>query len=369
MYKIIITIDYEIHGNGDGNPYELMVEPTNRMIELFNKYGAKLSIMADVAEIMKFKEYYDTNGRDSYHYVLIERQLQQAIMMGHDVQLHIHSGYVDAKIDKKKLYVNWDDYNLCLLPRDRIETIIRNCKDFLIRMLKAVKEDYECIAFRAANWSMMPTKAIYDGLVNNQIRIDTSVFKYGKRSNKVCFDYSEAYDPLIPWMASKSNICERDDNGSLMEIPIYCEQRHFIHFITPIRLFRVIRARFHKHEKIDLYSKYGHSRSDSMVENTSKPRKRKLSKLLSLFNRQMAWKMDINQATGSQLIGAIKRIQAKYGKVDGDIPIVLIGHSKSFLRFNERTLEPFLKYVTEHSDKFEFATFGDIDTDKYYGGR
>ncbi len=62
------TFDYEIHGNGDGCPYELMVEPPSRMMELFERYGAKLTIMADVAEILKFREYRDQFGRDDYHY-------------------------------------------------------------------------------------------------------------------------------------------------------------------------------------------------------------------------------------------------------------------------------------------------------------
>ena len=34
MLKIIFTLDYEIHGNGDGCPHELMVEPTDRMLRL-----------------------------------------------------------------------------------------------------------------------------------------------------------------------------------------------------------------------------------------------------------------------------------------------------------------------------------------------
>ena len=54
MLNVIFTIDYEIHGNGEGSPHELMVEPTRRLLDLFEKYGAKLTIMADVAEILKF---------------------------------------------------------------------------------------------------------------------------------------------------------------------------------------------------------------------------------------------------------------------------------------------------------------------------
>ena len=57
MLQVIFTLDYEIHGNGEGCPRELMVEPTRRMLELFDQFGAKLTIMADIGEILKFKQY------------------------------------------------------------------------------------------------------------------------------------------------------------------------------------------------------------------------------------------------------------------------------------------------------------------------
>jgi hypothetical protein len=65
MLKVVFT--HEIHGNGEGCPYELMVEPTRRMMALFERYGAKLTTMADVAENLKFKEHQERVGRDDYH--------------------------------------------------------------------------------------------------------------------------------------------------------------------------------------------------------------------------------------------------------------------------------------------------------------
>src|SRR5579871_5708006 len=100
MLKVLFTVDYEIHGNGDGNPYDLMVEPTNRMMDLFDSYGAKLTIMADIAEILKFKQYEEQFGRDDYQYNAIAAQLRDAIRRGHDVQLHIHSSYFNARLNK-----------------------------------------------------------------------------------------------------------------------------------------------------------------------------------------------------------------------------------------------------------------------------
>src|ERR1035441_4135851 len=102
VVRVIFTLDYEIHGNGEGCPYELMVEPTARLLHLFDAYGAKLTIMADIAEILKFKQYADQHGKDDYHYRDIAAQLQTAVRGGHDVQLHIHSSYFNATHDGRR---------------------------------------------------------------------------------------------------------------------------------------------------------------------------------------------------------------------------------------------------------------------------
>ena len=45
---------------------------TSRMLGLFNKYGAKLTVFADVAEIISFKSYYEKTGKDKFHSKKIE---------------------------------------------------------------------------------------------------------------------------------------------------------------------------------------------------------------------------------------------------------------------------------------------------------
>jgi hypothetical protein len=96
MLKVLFTLDYEIHGNGEGSPRKLMIEPTGRLLRLFDQYGAKLTIMAEIAEILRFKEYAEEQKRDDWNYGGIVSQLQQAVTSGHDVQLHIHSSYFGA---------------------------------------------------------------------------------------------------------------------------------------------------------------------------------------------------------------------------------------------------------------------------------
>jgi len=356
MFKIVFTLDYEIHGNGDGSPYSLMIEPTKRLLNLFNKYGAKLTILADVAEILKFKEYFDLYGEDKYYYQDIIKQLQYVILSGHDVQLHIHSSYFGAKYENGRWLQNWETYNLAELSYNKIYKIVKECKDWLESNIRTVKNGYKCNVFRAANWSMMPSKNIITALIDNKIKLDTSVYKYGKQSGIVNYDYTNASDSLIPWFVDENNVCKEDKNGKLLECPIYCENRYFFHFITLIRVYRMIRAKFHKHKV---------SKESSIKIKKSSNIRNPIKKLFKVLKTRHPWKLDFNQATGKQLINAIKRITDKYSDEKIDIPIVLIGHSKTFIKLNEINMKTFLKYLQKNNDKYSFSLFQDLHLENY----
>lgn len=356
MYQVLFTLDYEIHGNGDGSPYELMVEPTYRLMNFLEKYGAKLTIFADVAEIIKFKEFYEKTGEDKFYAQDIEEQLKYAIKNGHDVQMHIHSSYFKAQYKGGKWNQHWEEYNLAELPFERIDEIVVQCKDYLENLLRPVKSDYRCDCFRAANWSMMPGKNILSVLEKNGFIIDSSVFKYGKRSGRVTFDYSEAEDKLIPWYADTNNINKENTAGKILEIPIYSENRYFPAFVSPLRVFRMVRAQFHKHKKVQSAPSSGNQKSGI------------ISKLFRNFTTRHAWKLDFNQASGRMLINACKRILKEYGNPSQPLPIVLIGHSKTFIKLNETLISSFMKYLSKNDKTYEFVIFNEIQREQFRRG-
>jgi hypothetical protein len=350
MLHVIFTVDYEIHGNGDGDPNGLMVEPTARMLHLLDEYGAKLTIMADVAEILRFKEYAETTGRDDYGYQAIVKQLLTAISSGHDVQLHIHSSYFNAVHEQNRWTQDWSEYDFAMLPYERMDWMVRTCKEYLESLLKPVNQDYACTAFRAANWSVSPSSNVVKALLNNQITMDTSVFKFGRRNGAVTFDYSDAHSALLPWRASESNICVQDRNSSLWEVPIYTEKRWLGAFLARGRLYRVMCDVFHKgpFNVSHVKSKNG--------ELGAVRRRSKLASMQTLF-RSHAWKADFNQCDGRQLVGALQRAERSLTHEPAiQVPFVLIGHSKLFTKANEGTLRPFLAHILKNPDRYSFGT-------------
>ena len=349
-YNLIFTLDYEIHGNGDGNPMELMVEPTYRLMTLLEKYHQKLTIMADVAEILCFKRYAAETGRDDYHVGDIEAQLCDAIKRGHDVQLHVHSSYFKAQYKNGAFDQCIEEYNMAALPIERIDKMVGESVSYLENLLKPIKKDYKVWLFRAANWSMMPTPNLYQVLVKHGITHDTSVYKGGCQGGNVCYDYREAYDNLFAYPSSMANINERDEMGRLVEMPIYTEMRPFWDFVTPMRVFRMIRAKFHKHKKNDGLSREQSSPNDELQKKANKEDRSKLT--IKSFFRLSPMKMDFNQVNSRGLKRMMRNIMRRVDNQKSiinnrtSIDVVLIGHSKTFVPYNEQTLEPFLKWIS-----------------------
>jgi hypothetical protein len=362
MYKVLFTSDYEIHGSGMGSPQELIVEPTTRMLDQLDRHEAKLTIMADIGEILKFKEYAERTGNDRFHWREISEQMRRAVRTGHDVQLHIHSSYFNATWDEAKSFWKQDyaEYDLASLPYERLRDMIRQGKLLLEETCRQAKADYRCFAFRAANWSMHPSRNIVRALVDEGFRIDTSVWKFGEYDDLVKFDYRAAHSDLVPWPVDPNDVCRRDPDGRLFEFPIYTERQPLWVFLTPNRVYRVIAQRLNPLPNPDPVA-------DPMSSSGSAGRSltEKLLGKAKMLVRQHPWKMDFNQCTGKQLIDGLRRVEARYGHPDVALPFVLIGHSKTFTRHNERSLRPFLEFVAAHPDRFSFGTFADFDAERY----
>lgn len=329
---------------------ELMVEPTARMLRVFDQYGAKLTIMADVAEILKFKEYADTRGQDAYHYREVVAQLQQAIRGGHDVQLHIHASYFNATHDGRSWRQDWSEYDFAGLPQARLDEVVGIGKRFLESLLQPVQPGYRCSVFRAANWSVSPSERVVRALTRHGFSVDTSVFKYGRREGRVSFDYASAPSEMMPWLASDTALWRPDPRGRIWEVPIYAERRGLLSFFSLNRIYRACLGRLHRFPKVP---------GDGVDAAGTGASARRRGRFAGLLGKH-AWKADFNQCTGRQLLRALNRAAGRHDGPGVQAPFVLIGHSKLFTAWNEASLRPFLRHVKADPSRFRFGTFHDL---------
>lgn len=350
MYKVIFTSDYELHG-GNGSPRDLLVEPALRMLELLDRYGAKLTLMADAGELLKFKQYSDLHGEDRFHWRAIEAQLRRAVRTGHDVQLQLNPSWFDATWDERagKWVQDSSAYDLARLPYSRVRVMIRNGKRLLEDTCRVATPGYKCIAFRAQHWSMRPSATVVRALVDEGFSIDTSVWPGGRGEGLVRFDHSRAPSAVVPWPVSERNACERDPDGTLFEVPIYTERRPLWAFLTTHRLRRAIARRGTDHRE----------------ERVSRSLRRTIGRGASMLLRAHPWRMDVDRCTGRELVRGLRRAEASHGHPDVPLPLVLVGRAWAFTKRTERLLRPFLEYVADHPERYGFSTFGELDLERY----
>ena len=344
----LYTLDYEINGDGTGSPDELMVEPTRDLMSLLEDHGARITIMAEVAEIMRFRSYLEETGNDRFGYRRIADQLCTAVDRGHDVQLHIHPSFMEAEYRDGSWQQNWAEYSFGDLSAERATHVVMQCKSFLEELLQPVKSNYKCEAFRAGNWAIMPSSNPITALVKNNIIVDSSVFKHGYRNDVVQFDYRCAESDLVPWQADAIDIRRAASEGSLWEYPIYAEALQPWRFVSPARLYNAYRRWRDGHRFVGQGERVASESSDSV----------KRSKLQKITEAQ-AWRADFNQCSGSQLSAALDRAHVRYQHLDGDLPFVLIGHSKLHNRFGRGALRTFLRYVERNPSRYGFSTFAE----------
>lgn len=212
MIDFVFTLDYEIYGNGEGSLQELVLEPAERLMSIFKKRKAEFVIFAEVAELQVI----EAAGTDeTIHQV--KRQLREFCQKGTELGLHIHPQWYKARHNNGKWMLNYDEYNLCNLNRERMVQIIGHSIEYLRELLSVA--DFTPFSFRAGNWLFQPSQNLSNTLAAHGIKVDSSVFKGGiQHQNRL--DYRRAIKNGDYWRFS-NDVCIPDPQGILVELPIY----------------------------------------------------------------------------------------------------------------------------------------------------
>ena len=358
MIHVIITLDYEIFGDGLGDVKKHMIEPTNKLLYICDKYGAKLTIMFEIGEYWAFKNAEENNKLDLDYSPskLMAGQAKNAIERGHDVQLHLHPQWIGANYENGYWNLNLDFWRLPNLPNGlgikedffSITGALYKGKRDLEELLKPINPEYECIAFRAGGWCIQPEKDIIKAMKKVGILADTSVFEGGYVNNRAYYDFRDVVKNYGYWWTKEDNICQRGEKGkNIIEIPIYSLSRPLISNFKWTMLRVMLRI----------------SKEDKKSNNQAKQEKSiNYKKILKNLFKNYPLKWDFCKLSYKDmykfLTEAVKKECLSNEKLE--IPLVMIGHSKDF--FNDKNFEKFLNEVDESiSKKFvKFYTFSSV---------
>lgn len=96
---LIFSSDYELFGDGSGNVLEEQIIPTNNTLEIFEPYGAKLTVMFEYGQYLAYEKYASEHNTFANDNILIKNQLIDLVKRGHDIQLHYHAQWYFAQYD------------------------------------------------------------------------------------------------------------------------------------------------------------------------------------------------------------------------------------------------------------------------------
>lgn len=214
MIECVFTLDYEIYGNGTGALRNLVYEPAQRLRDTFEKWDARFVNFVEVAEYEKI----ETFGTDPL-IDLVKKQVRDFHRDGFEIGLHLHPQWCNARYEDGRWILDYSEYNLCTLPRKRIAEIIESSIKYLRHWLS--DPDFLPVSFRAGNWLFQPTQPAASILLQNGIKIDSSVFKGGLQHNHA-LDYRAAAKNGYYWSFNQ-DVNEEDPSGSWIEMPIHTE--------------------------------------------------------------------------------------------------------------------------------------------------
>ncbi len=218
MIECVFTLDYEIYGNGEGSLRDLVLDPTRQLQEVFQEFGAPFVVFAEAVEFARMEEFQsdpDTAG--------VRAQLRELRSAGHEIALHLHPWWANARYENGQWRLDWREQNICTLDSVRAEVIISAAISYLRDCLN--DPTFTPLSFRAGSWLMQPTAVVAEVLARHGIELDSSVFK-GGWANRLGLDYRPARANGGFWRFS-SDVNVPDPHGSLWEIPIYAQMVPF----------------------------------------------------------------------------------------------------------------------------------------------
>jgi hypothetical protein len=325
MIECVFTIDYEIYGSGEGALRELVYDPAEQLIALFHKWDARFVPFVEVAEFERI----ENEGSDPY-IAPVKQQIRQFHEEGFEPGLHLHPQWYNARYENNCWLLDYSEYNLCVLPKDKITQTVERA----ISYLQTIIEDPEFIpvSYRAGNWLLQPTRNIAEVLAQKGIKVDSSVFK-GGLEQQYSLDYRGSLTNGYYWKFL-DDVNEPDPGGRLLEVPIHTQMVPFWQMLTS--------------KRVNMQRK---------ATALSRAKTGRLHRIRDYARLTYPLKFDFCRMTREELERMLdKEVQEDQKDPSQYRPLVLIGHTKDLVDFD--AVDFFLSSLRQK--KIPIVTFASV---------
>ena len=219
MRFVVLSVDYEIFGNGSGDVLQHVVQPADSMARVCHEHGVPLTVFFEAEEYHSIVEYRrpltQAMGYDPAQ--KIARQVADLAAQGHDFQLHLHPEWVGARFENGSwlLHRNHRAVDDLFVSQQETTLYIADRKRLLEDLMAAGGIHRKVAAYRAGAFSAQPGVKLLAALAANGFLIDSSVVK-GLHGGPNNLNYRQAPSTKGPWRVNDevSRRTQPDASGS-----------------------------------------------------------------------------------------------------------------------------------------------------------
>jgi hypothetical protein len=334
MHSLLLTFDYELPLGGVNESYEnSLFIPTEKLIDCAQNLNIPLVFFVDILCYCQFKKMGDQLFTDRF-----KEQVHKMIRLGHDVQLHLHPHWFHTEIKNIHFHTN-APFSLSDYSDEEILFFIKTGIDELNAMVREIKPEYSCIAYRAGGFNFgKKQNLIIEYLFQNGIRYDSSIAKgYYFKSDTSVVDYR-----ICPISANWS-LNGLNSVSKILEIPIASKPKSLFEIPTFLKLKWFQNRSVNRGKMIHTFTRF--SWKEKWYQFLS-------SRMLTVDNYTFS------------LVYLISMVMyhIQQNKSNPQQMFALIGHPKSMGSYSLNLLEQLIKTIqTKNYNNLEINTFNNID--------
>ena len=210
--------DWELSGDGSGDPHKLQFAPMRRLVEIYNAHGIRGSFNAEVLQQLTFRKFQDQHPELKPLADAWDDSIRETFRQGHDVQLHIHPQWSSAEYEEGKWKLN-GDWSILNYSAEDARALIARGKEYLEKLLRPLDPKYASVSFRSGSWCIAPSPFMLSLLAEFGIVFDMSIVggvRYQTR--RIELDYSNCEEDFLPYYPVMSDARRVSDKPE----PIVC---------------------------------------------------------------------------------------------------------------------------------------------------
>ena len=351
LLYIALADDWEVRGNGSGNPRVLQFDPMRRLMEILESNAIRGSFNVELMQQLTYRKFQDDYPElreiaDEWDAIVLE-----AFSRGHDIQPHLHTQWSEPEYCGQLRWKLSGSWSMLDYSEKEMRSMIGPAIEYLQNLLRRVDPEYRCAAYRAGAWCAAPSDSLFPILAEFGIELDQSIlagFRLETRHIKLDFtDYDEDFLAYYPRMTDARRISQSPE-------PIVC---------LPSHSFRITRREVLARDLAKLGKKLSKQQpekpcssngdrgivSDDWASLKDAGLAGKLRKLLSRYVERLLRVSDLSQCDFAtmELMLADIRMRAKQTGL-ARVPIILGNHTKDIFDFSE--IERFIKLIANASD-------------------